>query len=85
MKSYNLFIDEKCKLWTRTYVTIEADSLEEAIEKCKNGDYDNSWSESLYDTAETMTPEENGGEATVEIYSEDKDKFDALYTNRNDR
>lgn len=85
MKSYDLFIDEKHTLWTRTYVTIEADSLEEAVEKCKNGDYDDSWSEDLYDTAEVMTPEENGGEATVEIYSEDKDKFDALYTNKNDR
>lgn len=85
MKSYDLFIDEKYTLWTRTHVTIEADSLEEAVEKCKNGDYDDSWSEDLYDTAEAMTPEENRGEATVEIYSEDKDKFDALYTNKNDR
>ena len=85
MKSYNLFIDEKCTLWTRTYVTIEADSLEEAVEKCKNGDYDDSWSEDLYGTTEVMTPEENGGEATVEIYSENIDKFNALYTNKNDR
>lgn len=33
MKSYDLFIDEKYTLWTRTHVTIEADSLEEAVEK----------------------------------------------------
>lgn len=82
MKSYGLFIDKKYTLWTRTHAIIEADSLEEAVEKCKNGDYDYSWSEDLYGTAEVMTLEENGGEATVEIYCEGKDKFGALYTNK---
>lgn len=81
MKSYDLFIDEKYTLWTRTHVTIEADSLEEAVEKCKNGDYDNSWAEELYGTIELMDPLDNCRDPTVEIYSKDKDKFEALYTN----
>lgn len=84
MKSYNLYIDTKNILWIRTHITIEANSLEEAIERCKNGDYNNSWSENLYDTVEEMTPEENGGMATIEIY-ECGNKFDPLYTNENDR
>lgn len=85
MKYYKLFIDEKYTLWTRTHVSVKADSLEEAVEKCKNGNYEDSWSEYLYETVEGMTPEENDGFATVEIYSEDKDKFKPLYTNENDR
>lgn len=85
MKYYKLFIDEKYTLWTRTHVSVKADSLEEAVEKCKNGNYEDSWSEDLYETVEGMTPEENDGFATVEIYSEDKDKFKPLYTNENDR
>lgn len=79
---YNLFIDKKHTIWNRTHVTIEADTIEEAINKCLNGDYENEWYEDLYGTEKELTPEENGGEATIEIYSEDNDKFDALYTNK---
>lgn len=81
MKSYALFIDEKYTFWARTHVTVKADSLEEAVEKCKNGDYDDSYTEELYETRELMTPLDNYGDPTVEIYSKDKDKFEALYTN----
>lgn len=84
MKSYNLFIDTKYTLWTRTHVTIEANSLEEAVERCREGNYDDSWSEDLYDTAEEMTPEENRGRATIEIY-EYGNQLDPLYTNENGR
>lgn len=84
MKSYNLFIDTKHTLWTRTHVTIEANSLEEAVERCREGNYDDSWSEDLYDTAKEMTPEENRGRATIEIY-EYGNQLDPLYTNENGR
>lgn len=81
MKPYKLFIDKKYTLWTRIHVTVEANSLEEAVERCKKDDYDNSWSEELYETMELMDPLDNCGDPTVEIYSKDKDKFEALYTN----
>lgn len=81
MKSFNFFVDEKYALWTRHYVSIEADSLEEALKKCINGDYLEDYSEDLWETAELLTPEENGGNPTLEVYSEDSDKYDALYTN----
>lgn len=81
MKSFNFFVDERYALWIRHYVSIEADSLEEALKKCINGDYLEDHSEDLWETAKLLTPEENGGNPTLEVYSADSDKYDALYTN----
>lgn len=83
MKKFNLFVDEKVTIWMRSYVTIEADSLEEAVEKCKNGDYDNSLEEPLYDTIKYLTPVLNDGNATLEIYNSDKDSCSPIYSNGN--
>lgn len=69
MKSYHLFIDRKSTIWIRDYVTIEANTLEEAIEKCKNGEYGDYNTEILYGTEEELTPDDNDGQATVEIYN----------------
>lgn len=81
MKSFNLFIDQKYSIWIREYTTVEADSLEEAVKKCINNDYDPEYQEDLWDTAGPLTPEENNGHSTFEVYSPDSDKYDALYTN----
>lgn len=67
MKKFNLFVDEKVTIWMRSYVTIEADSLEEAVEKCKNGIYDGSLGEPRYDTIKYLTPELNDGNTTLKI------------------
>lgn len=67
----------------RSYVTIEADSLEEAVEKCKNGDYNDSLEEPLYDTIKYLTPVLNDGNATLEIYNSDKDSCSPIYSNGN--
>lgn len=87
MKTFDFYKDEKNTIWVRTKFSIEAESYEQALEKIKevnNGDHseihDNlSYWEYLEETLEEMTPEENGGEFTCEIYSEDTDKL--IYTN----
>lgn len=80
MESYDLFIDRKCTVWIREHVTIEADSLGDAVEKCKNGIYDDSWDEILYGTEEDLSLSDNDGEATFEIY--EKKTHDLLYSNK---
>lgn len=79
MSEYKLVIDEKVKLWRRDYVTVEADTLEEAIQKCLDCEYYTRNSEDLYDTIEGLDPNKEVG-PTFEIYSEDN-KWAPVYTN----
>ena len=87
MKTFDFYEDQKHTIWVRHEFRIEAESYEQALEKIKaveNDDrsivYDNQfWYEYLEETLEEMTPEENGGEFTCEIYSEDTNKL--IYTN----
>lgn len=79
MKTFELAIDRKVTVWQREHHSVEADSLEEAtkllIETCKDNSlhgstdlpsYTEIW-ETLYDTENRITPEENNGQATIEI------------------
>lgn len=34
MALFNLIVDEKVAVWRRSYITVEADSLEEAVKDC---------------------------------------------------
>ena len=38
MKRFSFIVDEKVKVWNRDYVNVEAETLEEAIQKCVSGD-----------------------------------------------
>jgi hypothetical protein len=88
MKTFDFYKDEKNTVWLRLKFSIEAESYEQALEKIKqiesdprqNLSYDDDDWEYLYETLEGMDPEDNGGEPTFEIYSEDKDKL--VYTNK---
>lgn len=86
MKTFDFYKDEKNTVWLRLKFSIEAESYEQALEKIKqiesdpNQSYDDDDWEYLYETLEGMDPEDNGGEPTFEIYSEDKDKL--VYTNK---
>lgn len=74
MKSYSFYIDTKLTIWERASYTIEAKNKKEAISEIKRvfdnhelniiaaDDY-----EMIYDTAQEMTPEENGA-ATRELH-----------------
>lgn len=76
MKEFYFHADQKCIVWDRLSFTIEAETEEEALAKVKevfeqdgiNG-FDGEW-ESIADTMETLSPEQNNGWATEEVYSE---------------
>jgi len=87
MNTFDFYKDEKHTIWVRHQFRIEAESYEKALEKIKVGEDDNNsivydnqiCYEYLEETLEEMTPEENKGNATYEIYSEDTNKL--IYTN----
>jgi hypothetical protein len=86
MQTFDFYKDEKQTIWVRTKFNIEAESYEQALEKIKEVEENQSESyenvlywEYLEETLEEITPEENKGEATIEIHSEDTNKL--IYTN----
>lgn len=70
MSLFKLYKDIKYTSWDRLYYILEAESVEEAIEKINNNLVDECDIKGL-DIYETMTPEENGGFSTIEILDED--------------
>lgn len=70
MSLFKLYKDIKYTSWDRLCYILEAESVEEAIEKINNNLVDECDIKGL-DIYETMTPEENGGFSTIEILDED--------------
>ena len=77
MNKFDFYQDVKVTVWQRQHFTIEAETAEEARELAKQyADKDISTCDEveadeiewLYDTEEHITPEENGGCATIEVY-----------------
>ena len=77
---FKFYQDAKCTIWQRSHFFIAADSYEAAVEKldvlknedlneCENNDIQFIESEVLFDTAESLTPEENQDCATLEIFN----------------
>lgn len=86
MKEFDFYLDNKHTIWYRNKFTIEAETLEEAeakvIQIC-NSDTDELPSEDwdlLHETVEYLTPDENGGEATQELY--ENNSGDIIWTNK---
>jgi predicted glycoside hydrolase/deacetylase ChbG (UPF0249 family) len=86
MKTFDFYKDEKNTIWVRHQFSIEAESYEQALEKMlaiENNpaeSYENEfYPEYIDETLESIDPEENKGEATIEIYSEDTNQL--VYTN----
>ena len=86
MKTFDFYKDEKNTIWVRHQFSIEAESYEQALEKIKEVEgnpaesyEDEMNTEYLYETLESMDPEENEGNATCEIHSEDTNEL--IYTN----
>ena len=76
-KRFEFYQDVKVKIWQRQHFTIEAETIEEARELAKQyANEDISCVEEveveniewLHDTEERITPEENGGCATIEVF-----------------
>ncbi len=89
---FNLAIDEKVTVWHRLHYTVQADSLEEAVEKLKpefedsecpeEGDVIFVQNEALFDTEVLMSLEDNDGQSTREIVNGDS-AWEVLLTNVN--
>jgi hypothetical protein len=72
MKKYSFYIDTKVTVWERSHRTIEAESEEDAMKMAKDI-FKDDWGQSelevetLYDTQESMSVNDNGGFATSEL------------------
>lgn len=80
MESFRFSVETKHTIWYQSFVDIEANSLEEAIQKarelgadelCAEADY----TELIYDTLEDLTVGDNGGQSTQEIRCLETDKI----------
>ena len=54
MNTYNFYIDELNQIWSRIYIKVDADTKEEAINKCLDGEYLITDAKYLYDTSERI-------------------------------
>lgn len=77
---FQLYEDVKIATWRRYTYEVEAKTLEEAVELVKDGDADCIDMEDFYNADDYMSPQENGGHATHEIYSAKDDVL--LYSNK---
>ena len=50
MNTYTFYIDELNQIWSRTYIKVDADTKEEAINKCLDEEYSITDAKYLYDT-----------------------------------
>ena len=68
MELFNLIVDEKVAVWRRSYITVEADSLEEAVKDCiergSDAATDTLDSNYIFETEECIHPEDD---FTVEV------------------
>lgn len=90
-QEFEFTVDEKISIWIRSEIYIPAYSYEEAekilidsVKEDPNKIYDmaSNSAEYIYETEETITPEENGGCATLEIYKgNDTTQENLIYSN----
>ena len=81
MAKFDLIIDEKVAVWRRSYVTVDADTLDDAVKECikEGSDAATEILESIYlpETEELISSLENN-EITIEVMNR---KFEILGTN----
>lgn len=76
---FELYEDVKVTTWCRHSYEVEAETLEEAVELVKDGDVDSTDMEEFFESDVFLTPQENGGQPTHEIYLAKDDTL--LYSN----
>lgn len=75
MKDFEFYIDRKVSIWVREFHSVEAKSLDEAKEKMLE-EFDNGYGdylcdrEEFWDTYTELSPIQNGGKPTAELYFE---------------
>jgi len=71
---FKLYKDQKFTGWKRLYYKVDAETLEEAVEKILDSDEFEYDDEYLYDEFESMMPDENDNQPTAELYDENSEK-----------
>ena len=70
-----MYLDYKCTIWRRIHIPDSKNDKEYILEKLKQGAeplFTDAEYETLYDTSEDMTVEENGGCSTIELFDGDE-------------
>jgi len=81
MQTFEFHLDKKVTSWYRETHYVDAETLQEAqkimIENFMEGDTDETFEsqEEILDTWEDITPDENGGNPTQEVWCEDSGMF----------
>lgn len=68
MENYELIVDEKVSVWKRSYITVAANSLEEAVKECiecGSDLADEVTNSNFIDETEELIPPDK--EATIEV------------------
>src|SRR3712207_1096126 len=93
MEKFNFYQDRKVTCWERTHFDVKAESYEEAVAIVKSWqgedvlcfeDDENiiiTDGETLYDTSESLSVEENGGQPTIEVFA---DNGEDIINNKHD-
>jgi hypothetical protein len=71
-----MYLDYKCTVWRRIYISDDNNNKEYILEKLKQGAeplFQDAEYETLYDTSEDMTVDENGGCSTIELYDDNNE------------
>jgi uncharacterized protein involved in exopolysaccharide biosynthesis len=66
-----MYLDYKCTVWRRIHFSEKQNDVDKILEDIKGGyhpDIVDAEYETLYDTSEDMTVDENGGSSTIELY-----------------
>jgi len=70
-----MYLDYKCTVWRRIHIPDDKNDKGYILEKLKQGAeplFTDAEYETLYDTSEDMTVEENGGSSTIEPFDGDE-------------
>jgi len=70
-----MYLDYKCTVWRRIHIPDDKNDKGYILEKLKKGTeplLTDAEYETLYDTSEELTVEENGGSSTIELFDWDE-------------
>jgi hypothetical protein len=74
MTKFKLYEDILSRSWNRYFYDVEANTIEEAVEKVRYEEVDCYDSEQIYEVIDELDPVDNNGSPTREIYN-DKDEL----------
>ncbi len=82
MDKYHFYQDRKVTCWERTHFTVKAENHKEAIAIIKSWKGEDvlvkedenivqiTYGETLFDTSESLSPEDNEGKPTIEVFAD---------------